>query len=210
MMYFLAGTHRREGRCWTRCIGCKKRFGMNAWYTNTIMTADWHRGGRGHTCSLSHTHLWWFPSRLLVLHSWTHVICMPPLQHTDRTAFGNTHLLITSLLCSLLFPDRCPLHTHTHKETRTVTHNSILYTRIFKYNRIKTNLIHKPTCSNKHKQTHAYLPAHTFTLGLYGDCWALTLLSVLPLHYAPLLLCSVWPGPISLSHWHTHTHTDMC
>lgn len=131
---------RREEYIGADAIGCKKEI----WHEFLIHKHNHDcRLAQGmsetHVLPLSHTqtHLEWFPPRLLVLHSRTHVICMPPLRRTDRTAFGNSHLLITSSLCSLLFPDRCPAtHTHTRiharKGTHRLTHNSILYTNILK------------------------------------------------------------------------------
>lgn len=149
-VYFLADEYSLEGS--TRCTGCKKKFGMNLLHRNTIMTADWRRGGQGRSPALSHTHarthLWWFPPRLLVCHSWTRVICMPPLQHADRTAFGNTHLLITCLLRSLLFPGRCPC-VRMDGQRRTLTHNSTLSAPIFKHNLMEINITHTEQNINK-------------------------------------------------------------
>lgn len=104
------------------------------------------------TRASSLTYTYDFPPDSLSSAVRTHVICMPPLQPADRTPFGNTHLLITSLLCSLLFPDRCPCsNAHT---SRPADSHIIRYGTLTDSNGIqlkKQRLMHK-TNSNIHNQ----------------------------------------------------------
>lgn len=94
--------------------GAKKKHLV--WLCNT-QTQSWlqigTREARGHTNWP--THLQWFPPGLLIGHSWTHVIGMLPLRHTDRTAFGNTRFLIPPLFCNSQTGVRACMHMQIQK-----------------------------------------------------------------------------------------------
>lgn len=100
----------------SRCWGCKKKKRHLVWLCNT-QTQSWlqigTREARGHTNWP--THLQWFPPGLLIGHSWTHVIGMLPLRHTDRTAFGNTRFLIPPLFCNSQTGVRACMHVQIQK-----------------------------------------------------------------------------------------------
>lgn len=134
-MDFLADKYTVEGKWhWTGCSGCRKRFGMNLWYTNTIMTAHWHRGGRRHTCSLSpsfsltHTRTPWMispqtpcPPQL----NTCHLYAAPPArwQNGIRKHSSPDHIPCSAPCYSQTgVPARTHSLTHTRTKTRTRTH----------------------------------------------------------------------------------------